>query len=52
LLLSLGAPFWYSRLQDLLRMRSTLAQKDDQQRNHPADDAVFGPGGDAIGGAG
>jgi hypothetical protein len=32
LLLSLGAPFWYSRLQDLLRMRSALAQKDDQQR--------------------
>jgi hypothetical protein len=32
LLLSLGAPFWYSALQNLLRLRSALAQKDDQQR--------------------
>lgn len=32
LLLSLGAPFWYSTLQNLLRLRSSLAQKDDQQR--------------------
>jgi hypothetical protein len=33
LLLSLGAPFWYCRLQDLLRLRSALAQKDEAQRN-------------------
>lgn len=33
LLLSLGAPFWYKSLQDLLRLRSSLAQKDEQQRN-------------------
>ncbi len=33
LLLSLGAPFWYSSLQNLLRLRSAIAQKDDQQRN-------------------
>jgi hypothetical protein len=32
LLLSLGAPFWYNTLQNLLRLRSALAQKDDQQR--------------------
>jgi hypothetical protein len=33
LLLSLGAPFWYSSLQNLVRLRSAIAQKDDQQRN-------------------
>lgn len=32
LLLSLGAPFWYNALQNLLKLRSTLSQKDDQQR--------------------
>ncbi len=32
LLLSLGAPFWYGALQNLLRLRSALANKDDQQR--------------------
>lgn len=32
LLLSLGAPFWYNRLQDLLRLRSVAAQKDELQR--------------------
>lgn len=32
LLLSLGAPFWYGALQNLLRLRSLLANKDDQQR--------------------
>jgi hypothetical protein len=31
-LLSLGAPFWYSALQNLIRLRSVLATKDDQQR--------------------
>ena len=31
-LLSLGAPFWYGALQNLLRLRSVLAAKDDQQR--------------------
>jgi len=31
-LLSLGAPFWYSALQNLLRLRSLIASKDDQQR--------------------
>ncbi|HXA86407.1 MAG TPA: hypothetical protein VNZ47_15100 [Candidatus Dormibacteraeota bacterium] len=32
LLLSLGAPFWYGRLQDLLKLRSTVAQNDALQR--------------------
>jgi hypothetical protein len=32
LLLSLGAPFWYARLQDLLKLRSTVAQNDAIQR--------------------
>jgi hypothetical protein len=31
-LLSLGAPFWYNALQNLVRLRSILASKDDQQR--------------------
>jgi hypothetical protein len=32
LLLSLGAPFWYSMLGQLLQLRSVLAAKDDKQR--------------------
>ena len=32
LLLSLGAPFWYSALKKMLQLRSALAQKDDDQR--------------------
>ena len=32
LLLSLGAPFWYGRLQDLLRLRSAIAKSDADQR--------------------
>jgi len=32
LLLSLGAPFWYSTLGSLLQLRSVLATKDDAQR--------------------
>jgi hypothetical protein len=31
-LLSLGAPFWYDTLKNVIKLRSTLAQKDDQQR--------------------
>ncbi|MFL6416020.1 MAG: hypothetical protein ACJ74Y_10185 [Bryobacteraceae bacterium] len=31
-LLSLGAPFWYSALKNLIRLRSLIAQKDDDQR--------------------
>ena len=32
-LLNLGAPFWYNALKNLLNLRSTLAAKDDAQRN-------------------
>lgn len=32
LLLSLGAPFWYGALKQLLQLRSKIAQKDDAQR--------------------
>jgi hypothetical protein len=32
-LLSLGAPFWYNALQNLVRLRSIVASKDDQQRD-------------------
>jgi hypothetical protein len=32
LLLSMGAPFWYSTLGRLLQLRSVLASKDDAQR--------------------
>ncbi|MGR9037107.1 MAG: hypothetical protein ACU83O_11060 [Gammaproteobacteria bacterium] len=31
-LLSLGAPFWYDALKNLLKLRSALAVKDDEQR--------------------
>jgi hypothetical protein len=33
LLLSLGAPFWYNVLKDLIGLRSSLARKDDSQRS-------------------
>jgi hypothetical protein len=36
LLLSLGAPFWFEALKDVLRLRSALAGKDDQQRSSRA----------------
>lgn len=32
LLLSLGAPFWYNALKNLLQLRSVIAGKDDDQR--------------------
>jgi hypothetical protein len=32
LLISLGAPFWYNALKDLLKLRSSLSQADDAQR--------------------
>ena len=33
LLLSLGAPFWYAMLRNLLQLRSVLAAKEDEQRS-------------------
>ena len=48
LLLSLGAPFWYSLLGRLLQLRSVLAAKDDAQRNErqttQTDTAASAPG--------
>ena len=32
-LLSLGAPFWYSSLANLLKLRSMVARKEEAQRN-------------------
>ncbi|MEQ1622195.1 MAG: hypothetical protein ABL919_12365 [Methylococcales bacterium] len=32
-LLSLGAPFWYGALKNLLKLRGNIADKDDEQRN-------------------
>jgi hypothetical protein len=32
ILLSLGAPFWYDSLKDLLKLRSSMAQKEEQAR--------------------
>lgn len=32
MLLSLGAPFWYSALKNLIQLRSVIASKDDDQR--------------------
>jgi hypothetical protein len=32
LLLSLGAPFWYNALKNVLQLKSALTQKDDAQR--------------------
>ena len=40
LLLSLGAPFWYSALGKLLQLRSVLALKDDDQRKARQDVTV------------
>lgn len=56
LLLSLGAPFWYSVLGKLLQLRSVLAAKDDTQRaerqmNVPASTTATGITGPGITGA-
>jgi hypothetical protein len=50
LLLSLGAPFWYGALQNLLRLRSALAIKDDQQREQRQVSGETGPSGGATDG--
>jgi hypothetical protein len=57
LLLSLGAPFWYGVLSNLLQLRSVLARKDDAQRDDrqleqpPAATAKNASSAPAIGGA-
>lgn len=37
-LMSLGAPFWYGALRDLIRLRSLVATKDDDQRKQRQQD--------------
>jgi hypothetical protein len=49
LLLSLGAPFWYARLQDLLKLRSTVAQNDANQRQVRQTTQTPAPGDDSSG---
>ena len=39
-MLSLGAPFWYGALKNLLKLRSTLASKDDSQRGERQTDTA------------
>lgn len=53
LLLSLGAPFWYNALKNLIRLRSLIAQKDDDQRaTRQQTTAADGSVSPAAGGAG
>jgi hypothetical protein len=47
LLLSMGAPFWYSTLGRLLQLRSVLASKDDAQRRERQSSEVA-PAGQAA----
>ena len=49
LLLSLGAPFWYNSLKQLLQLRSKVAQQDDVQRKErqSTQDVVNTPAGPA-----
>ncbi|MGZ4841800.1 MAG: hypothetical protein ACXV5J_08650 [Candidatus Angelobacter sp.] len=49
LLLSLGAPFWYGRLQDLLRLRSAIAKSDADQRTIRQTTQTPGQGDDSSG---
>jgi hypothetical protein len=45
LLLSLGAPFWYNALSQLIQLRSAIAAKDDVQRQarHSPEPVVVAP---------
>jgi hypothetical protein len=49
LLLSLGAPFWYARLQDLIKLRSTVAKNDADQRQTRQTTQTPGQGDDSSG---
>jgi hypothetical protein len=52
LLISLGAPFWYNILKNLIGLRSSLAQTDDDQRaqRQSSQPQVGGGGAPAIAG--
>lgn len=53
LLLSLGAPFWYKTLGQLVQFRTALAQRDQEQRNRRQSvQESDADGGDNPGGAG
>ena len=53
LLLSLGAPFWYKALAQLLQLRSAIAGKDDAQREQRQGTTSSGAkGGAASAGSG
>ena len=52
LLISLGAPFWYNTLKDLLKLRSSLAQKDDAQRAERQSTSADVTPGSAVSSAG
>lgn len=47
-LLSLGAPFWYAILRDLLKLRSLIARKDDAERVERQTTQVPTPGGTTL----
>ncbi len=49
LLLSLGAPFWYNALKNLLRLRSIVAGKDDAERETRQTSQKAAPTGPAPG---
>lgn len=44
LLLSLGAPFWYNALKNIIKLRSALAGKDDDQRMERQTKQIDGAG--------
>jgi hypothetical protein len=52
LLLSLGAPFWYSMLGKLLQLRSIIAQKDDAERDQRQTTQPDGGAGTGLGSGG
>jgi hypothetical protein len=48
MLMTLGAPFWYNALKDLLRLRSAMAQKDEQQRTQQQTASVDSRGNTVV----
>jgi hypothetical protein len=47
-LLSLGAPFWYSALANLLKLRSVISRKDDDQRTERQTTQTVAPAAAAL----
>jgi hypothetical protein len=46
-LVSLGAPFWYDVLKNVMKLRSSLAQLDDKDREDRRADQTQPPAGSA-----